>query len=412
MRITVRLACCVLLVSCVTGPRPSVDDSVRVRIETPGSVEPGLPLRAPVDLPEPLRDRDPAGLSVRLAPPDSPADSVVGQIDRRGDGEGELVWVAPPGDRGSVWIATIAPASEGEPTGFAWEDTPGDHLDLQDGGRGVLRYVYAHDPSSPERLAGTYKPYHHVFDETGSRFLTKGPGGLYTHHRGIFVGWNRLTSSGEERDFWHMKGVVQRHRESLERTAGPVFARHRALVEWVDERGDVVVSEVREVTAYRQSPPALVLLDVRCALTAVGGDVFLNGDPEHAGLQYRAHNDVAEAPEEGKARYLLPAEGVDPHQDRDLAWAVMVHDLDGKRYSIEHMSHPGNPRGWLYSAYRDYGRFGAFFTHTIPRGRTLDVRYRIRVSSGDPATRDEIARRYRGFADPPPVRGRAEEDPR
>jgi hypothetical protein len=44
------------------------------------------------------------------------------------------------------------------------------------------------------------------------------------------------------------------------------------------------------------------------------------------------------------------------------------------------MDHPDNPGPNKYSAYRDYGRFGAFFTTEIPAGQTLELKYRVWVT--------------------------------
>ena len=85
---------------------------------------------------------------------------------------------------------------------FSWNDTAGKHTDLTYDGQPVLRYMYAPlDESSKEARHATMKPFHHVFDPaTGKTLLTKGPGGLFPHHRGLFLGFNapefRLAGGG------------------------------------------------------------------------------------------------------------------------------------------------------------------------------------------------------------------------
>ena len=64
--------------------------------------------------------------------------------------------------------------------------------------------MYAHDVSTPERRLETYKPYLHVFDADGTAPITKGAGGDFTHHRGIFIGWNKISVGGKTMDRWHM----------------------------------------------------------------------------------------------------------------------------------------------------------------------------------------------------------------
>jgi hypothetical protein len=62
------------------------------------------------------------------------------------------------------------------------------------------------------------------------------------------------------------------------------------------------------------------------------------------------------------------------------------------------MNHPDNPKGTKYSAYRDYGRFGAFFTADIPKGESLTVRYRIVVMDGELPERAAIEKAWAKFA--------------
>src|SRR5687767_1152326 len=80
---------------------------------------------------------------------------------------------------------------------FTLQDTPGQHLDVLQDGKIVGRYMYAYDKSSKEKLAETYKPYLHVFDAEGKAPITKGAGGQFTHHRGIFIGWNKIAYNGK-----------------------------------------------------------------------------------------------------------------------------------------------------------------------------------------------------------------------
>jgi len=294
--------------------------------------------------------------------------------------------------------------------GFSWADKEGEYLDLLFGGRKVTRYMYAYDTSSEQRVFETYKVLHHVFDEEGKNLLTNGPDGdgpyskgiKFPHHRGIFIGWNRLECGGQSYDTWHMsRGVAQVHQKFLEQKAGPTQASSAALIHWKSGEGKVMVEEKRCTTVYRPSGETILLLDFETELKAVGGEVYLNGDPEHAGFQYRAHNDVATGGADVKAKYLFYKEGIEKrvksHEEKDMPWVGMEYGLNGKRYSVQCMNHPSNPKGTVYSAYRDYGRFGAFFKHTIPAGQTLKLRYRIWVGEGALPERAELASRYSTF---------------
>ncbi len=61
------------------------------------------------------------------------------------------------------------------------------------------------------------------------------------------------------------------------------------------------------------------------------------------------------------------------------------------------MNHPQNPKSTLYSAYRDYGRFGAFFQRELAAGESLDLKYRIRITLGETPDRSVLQRQYDAY---------------
>jgi hypothetical protein len=275
---------------------------------------------------------------------------------------------------------TALPADADE--GFAFNDRQGESLDIVLDGRVVARYMYAYDT---DRLSDTYKPYLHVMDAEGNQPITKGPGGQFPHHRGIFIGYPHLTVGGRRYDLWHMSGGPQVHQEFVDQQASQDQASFTSLVHWNAKDGSTLLKERRTFVFHRQPAPALVQIDTTSELKAVAGDALLHGDPEHAGVQYRPADEVDRA----KSRYLYP-ESKDPRKDRDLDWAALAYVLDGKTYSAVQMNHPDNPAGTVWSAYRDYGRFGAFPKTEIAEGETLTLRYRFRVMTGELPDREQI----------------------
>ena len=291
--------------------------------------------------------------------------------------------------------------------GLSWKDTEGKYLDLLYDGRKVTRYMYDYDESSDQRAFETYKVFCHVFDKDGENLLTNGPDGenpytksvKYPHHRGVFIGWNKLQCNGKSYDTWHMtNGVRQVHQRFLERKVDADRASSTALIHWKSGEGTVIVEEKRTTTVYRPDDATVVLLDFETELKAPNGDVYLGGDPEHAGFQYRAHDDVAKGPTDVRAQYLFHKDGIKPKEDKDLPWVAMEYGLNGRRYTVEYMSHSANPTAEaVYSAYRDYGRFGEFLTHKIPDGQTLKLRYRIWVREGSLPDRALLAKQYKAY---------------
>ena len=278
--------------------------------------------------------------------------------------------------------------------GFSLSDEPGQYLDVLLDGRIAARYMYAHDISTKERLHETYKPYLHVFDVKGEKPITKGAGGKYTHHRGMFIGWNKLGFGGKVYDRWHMKEGQIVHKEFLKKEAGKDQALLTSVTHWNDENGEAVVREERTMVIRRAAAPFRLLIDFTAKLEVPKGDVMLDGDPEHAGIQYRPADEVVVK----ETVYVFPKEGADPRKDLDLPWAAETYTLDGKRHSVVHMNHPDNPKKTRYSAYRDYGRFGAFFKKEIKSGESLTVNYRFMIADGEMPPRETIQKGWEEFA--------------
>ncbi|MDP6353701.1 MAG: PmoA family protein [Planctomycetota bacterium] len=274
------------------------------------------------------------------------------------------------------------------------KDVPGKHLDILRDGKAFARYMYAYDKSTNGTRHNTYKPFLHVMDEEGKAPITKGPGGKYTHHRGIFLGWSRTGFQGKSYDMWHMKSSEIVHKEFLEQEVSEEATLVKVRLHWLSPDDTVMLDEVRTFTFHHTDKDAHLLLDFHSVLTAPTDDVNLNGDPEHAGMQYRPHNDVVG---NKSAKYLFHKEGANAKADRDWPWAVMTYKLKEKSYTVQHMNHPGNPKGTKYSAYRDYGRFGAFPVAKIKKGESLTLQYRIRVQSGEAAERNVFAAQYQNY---------------
>ena len=291
-------------------------------------------------------------------------------------------------------VAGLAPAARAADAGFTLQDKPGECLEVILDGKIAARYVYAHDTSTPARRLETYKTYVHVFDAEGKAPITKGAGGDFTHHRGIFIGWNKIGFNGKTYDRWHMNNGEQVHQKFLDRKAGAEEAVVACLLHWNDEAGKPIVEETRTLTFRRAPAPARLVVDFATVLAAPQGDVKLEGDPEHAGIHYRPANEVVRK----ETVYVFPKEGANAHKDLDYPWVGETYVLDGKKHSVVEMNHPGNPKGTKYSAYRDYGRFGAFFTAEIKQGAVLAVKYRFLVADGEMPGTEVIQKNWDAFA--------------
>jgi hypothetical protein len=306
-------------------------------------------------------------------------------------------------------LFAASPAAIHAADGFAWQDTPGKHADLSFDEKKVARYVYEKiDISTPERREETYKPFHHVYDAAGRDFITKGPGGKFPHHRGIYYGFSKTgytDASGKERtvDTWHCRpgksgepGAHQTHEEILEQSADAKRAAQKVRIAWRGEDGSVFANEERTLVFSFADDGALVV-DFSSKLIPVAGKVTVDGDPQHAGFHFRASGEVADVTAK-ETYYIRPKTGKDApgktinwdakndtEATRDLAWKAMSFVTGGRRHTAVYLDRPHNPKPARFSE-RDYGRFGSYFVAEATPEKPLEVAYRLVISEGERTT--------------------------
>jgi Methane oxygenase PmoA len=289
---------------------------------------------------------------------------------------------------------------------FSWHDTKGEFTELRFGDKPALRYVYkALDDKDREN---TFKVYHHLYDPTGTMLVTKGPGGLYTHHRGIFYGFMKVTyDDNKVVDIWHCKEqTYQSHDKFLAEEAGVVLGRHRVEIGWHGKNKELFAKEERELTVY--NTPGGRLVEFTSRLTSVKGTVKLDGDPQHAGFHFRAAQEVAEK-HKNETFYVRP-DGIGGKGEKgtrnwpaqkehvNLPWDAMCFILGDKRYTCAYLDKPTNPKEARYSE-RDYGRFGSYFVTEVTDKKPLTVNYRLWLQEGE-MTPAQVAALSAEFVDP------------
>lgn len=302
----------------------------------------------------------------------------------------EVVFIAPSLKANQtlaakVTLSTDKPKAEAV---YKWADD-GKQATLSLGDRPLLRYM--HEAFDPERREETYKVFHHVFAPDGSRIVTKGAGGRYTHHRGLFFGFNKVSyAEGKTRcDIWHCRGATQEHAGVVADATGPVLGRHRVRVNWNGPDSQPFAQEFRELTVY--NVPGGNLIEFANRVESHVGPIKLDGDPQHAGFHFRADNEVADKTK-GKTYYLRPDGKDQPGKTRNwsgknsmhvnLDWNCMSFVLGEDRYSAVYMDRPQNPKEARYSE-RDYGRFGSYFEYEVTEDKPLQLNYRVWLQAGE-----------------------------
>ena len=295
-------------------------------------------------------------------------------------------------------LLAIAPAAvRGDEPGF--RDEAGTRLTVNNAeGRPVLTYEYAHVLGDDGKVSfDTAKVFYHVVGPDGQETLTKGPGGSFPHHRGIFIGWNKLVHGGKSHDLWHVRNTTQRHVSFVKQETTDAGTTIASRIDWVGTDGAVVLEETRTVTVHHDTGGVYALIDVVSELTAANGAVELGGDPEHAGVQFRPSQQVAE---NKSATYVFPVDDAKEKKYAGLPWVAETFEIDGQAWTVQHMSHPSNPDDQArWSAYRDYGRFGEFPVFRLADGESATVRYRFRITQGPAPSREALNQAYTTYTE-------------
>ena len=299
-------------------------------------------------------------------------------------------------------VALMPPIAAQQPAPkYRWVDHGEQHFaELQADDAVLVRYMYAPiDESTDERRAETYKPYLHVYSPDGSTLLTKGPGGLFPHHRGIFFGFNKITyGDGKRCDTWHCtQQTHEQHERFASIDADANGGQLESIVHWYGAAGEHFATENRQQTVRLVDGMTQIDFASHLATANDMGPIHLDGDPQHAGVQFRATQQVPD--KTADQTYYLRTDGKGKpgetrnwdHNKTDAPgnaectnrpWLAMSIVVDGERYTVLYLDHPDNPKPSHYSE-RDYGRFGSFFVTDVTDDKPLDVKYRYFIKQGE-----------------------------
>ncbi len=298
----------------------------------------------------------------------------------------------------AAMLAAACGASE--PTdGFTFEQG----LDVQLDGRIWLRTVTT--PFDAENPELTYKVYTHLYDFEGAFPITKGAGGKYSHHRGLFIGWNHTHVGDRVVDTWHMRagreGALRdayAQQQLVEWVAMEVQenrASHTARIHWMADDLEPFIEEERTIIAY-PGDNGIRVVDFISILTPLAGPIQLRGDAHHAGMQVRMSNEVVDT--EHDTEFILPEYAVE--LDNDIVgkawWLCGSMVVGGKRYWVLHLTAPDLVTGQPQYSTRPYGRFGAFFEPDLTPDTPLRLAFRV-IWSESPLDRERCEALYQQY---------------
>ncbi len=272
---------------------------------------------------------------------------------------------------------------------FRFEEKKGESINCFYGDKPIWRFeTPTHDP---KRHTETYKPFLQIYDFEGKNFLTKGAGGKFTHHRGVFFGYNKVKVGEKTYDLWHMGGGVRQQFSGISElsykhsTDVEPFA---SQIDWQLADGTKVIRESR-LWETKHPAPTERQMDFVIKLTSLAGPLRLDGDLQHAGFHFRAALEVEEHEKDRPATYILPPDykGDQKAAEKDApTWGCMLFQVGGKKYGAMMMNHPDNSStklaaggGKYQLSTRAYGRFGFFSPYDLVPEKPLSLRYRLYI---------------------------------
>lgn len=339
---------------------------------------------------------------------------------------GDITFVVPKLAAGeSMKLSAMALVRGKQKNDFQWNDNRKSEMELKHGDTPLAKLMYEKvDDSSPQRRGETYKVFHHVYAPGSDVLLTKGAGGLFPHHRGIFFGYNRITYGEDSKaDVWHCKKGESQVSEFSHGQDGAILGRSLSAIAWNGQDGEPFAIEQRGVDFMKVGEATVVDFDT--SLSALVPNLTLKGDPQHAGLQFRASQVV---PDRTKhlTYYVRPDGKAKPGQFRNwsekknekeinsnhinLKWHAVCLALpnaeateekklgegDVTRYTVCRIGSPINQQPERFSE-RDYARFGAYIPTTVDPAKSLRLSYRFWIQKGEMSVAEieAIANSYR-----------------
>ena len=253
-------------------------------------------------------------------------------------------------------------------------ELPGRKVDVTQDGVLRARLIYGE---------GQIKPYLRVMGEEGDGLNEWDAKQQFPHHRGIFIGWNKIASDlggTKTFDLWHFNngGIMTLVKlDKLE--AGKNSATIVATIEWRggakdDSGSDLLLTETRTLTVSRPAAKT-TQVDAQFVLKPAR-DLTLGGDLQHAGIHFRASATVGTRNKDTAYVWEPDLDGKGGKvASKDLKWARLTFPIGERFYHATELNAPTNPVDEL--SWRDYGRFGFFFTKQLKKDETLTVKYRF-----------------------------------
>jgi hypothetical protein len=232
------------------------------------------------------------------------------------------------------------------------------------------------------------------------------------HHKSVWVAHGDVNGVDDWSEETGHGRIV--HREFIEKTSGPVFARIRTLNDWVGNDGHKVMEEERTITVYNL-PEDGRFIDIDVIFRATDGDVKFGDTKEGGIISVR----VATSIDGNKGGLITNSFGGITEGEswgKRAHWCDYSGPVEGRTVGITIFDAPSNFRYPAYWHVRDYGLMTAnpfalseYYhdktrdgSHVIRSGENFPFTYRLFIHAGD-ALQANVAEMYHGYVNPPSI---------
>ena len=259
-------------------------------------------------------------------------------------------------------------------------DLPGRKVDITQDGVLRARLIYGE---------GQIKPYLRVQGEEGDGLNEWSDKQTYPHHRGIYIGWNKIVSDLGSFDLWHMNNGGRMTLVKLEKLeGGKDSATIVSTIEWRGGKkdaggGDLLLTETRTLTVSRPAAQT-TQVDAQFVLKS-SRDLTLGGDLQHAGVHFRASASVQARAKD--TTYVWEPDRAGPGgkvASKEMKWVRYTFPIGERWYHATQFNVPTNPVEEL--SWRDYGRFGFFFSKALKKDEAITLKYRFVTEGAEGVT--------------------------
>jgi len=234
----------------------------------------------------------------------------------------------------------------------------------------------------------------------------------HQHHRAIYVAHGEVNDVDNWSESPNCGRIVHRSFDVV--SSGPVYGHIVDKLDWVSNKGEPVLKEVREWKFYNVSPSKLV--DLNLTFTAPEDKDVVFGDTKEGGLLSLRVACTMQVTVAGKMENSFGGINESEVWGKRAHWCDYSGPVENRWVGVALFDHPKNLRHPTYWHARDYGLmtanpFGiATFEgdpslngdYTLPAGAEIKFHYRIYIHKGD-AGEGKVAEKYHNYINPPKV---------